>query len=150
MTWQPIRTPQGAHKRLQTRQWAVAFCLTWIAVPLAALILAFATKEGAGLTHRAFRDAFALLPILYMIALFSLPPLLIGGAMMAITLRIGRGGWATALVIGVAIAPITFRIYSGTLPPHAVSWGAIALLGLAYSGVFWIALRAQAPKVLSP
>jgi hypothetical protein len=122
---------------------------TWLFVPLLATALAFAAKDGAGFSHRAFKDAAALLPIVYLIAILSFPPLLLGGLIMEVMLRLGRGGWIPALVSGAVISVLTFRVLMGSFPPQSASWTIIVLLGMIYGGTFWLALRSQMPRAFS-
>ncbi len=144
-SWPPNKTPNEARKLLQTRHWAFALSAAFAIVPLCGLLLAIAI----GLLLGGIRSVFAALPMLYLVVVLSLPPLLLGGVILEVALRLGHGGWAIALLTGALVALVYFRLLLGISPRNMFHGILIAVLGLPYAGVFWLTLRNQVPKAFT-
>ncbi|MEH6830744.1 MAG: hypothetical protein V7661_07865 [Sulfitobacter sp.] len=90
-----------------------------------------------------------LLQFLYLVGLVSIPALLVGGLILDVAIRLRLGGWITALLTGSLVALAYARFGAGLSPRDVTHAAFIAILGLPYSGVFWLALRLQVPQAFT-
>lgn len=122
---------------------------TFGVVPLALALLVIFAGQTSGTAHRDTTDLLWALPLLYFVALPSIPPLLIGGLMLEIALRLHFAGWAMALLIGALVAQLYFSLLLGFSPRSIFDWALVAFLGLPYAGVFWLSMRLQVPEAFT-
>ena len=138
--WPLWETDPALPKRLKPGDWAIAFGLAWLGPAVIGAPLLMGTGyliEAAGID---VLEVGMIGILLIYSPLFSWLGLLPGSLLLRLALRRGIGGWAMALIIGLALG----WGLAGMLGPLA--W----IMGSLESLIFWIGLRWRLRRRLRP
>ncbi|WP_179378851.1 hypothetical protein [Jannaschia marina] len=158
-----FRTVKRGNLRLTGMDWLLAAVATWLVpgalggllvLPLFALdALGWVDGGGVGAgTPLGLVTTFGVLLFMApLVTIFIVPLALLLGNL---ALRIGYGGWGTALCVA-ALAPAPFIASYAVAEPDPlltllVYWGIYAAPALVHAAVLWFTIRLRRPEAIAP